>query len=161
MSRIDIARLRKSNGMSQSELARELQINQSFLSAIENGRSPLPLEKEDMLMNIFGLDSLDDYMVDDTPRAVAELTEGDLIKQLLNRFHAQAHSADNADHHRAHHERIDTLEQQLAAMIERLDFLLRHNETLSARNDALSARCDELRDEVDRLRRENAALRHP
>ena len=160
MSRIDIARLRKNFGMSQSELARGLQINQSFLSAIENGRSPLPLEKEEMLMQIFGLDTLEDYVVDEVPRAVADLTEGDLIKQLLSRFHAQAHSADNADHHRAHHERIDALDQQLAAMIERLDFLLRHNETLSARNDALSARCDELRDEVDRLRRENAALRH-
>ena len=160
MSRIDIARLRKNFGMSQSELARGLQINQSFLSAIENGRSPLPLEKEEMLMQIFGLDTLEDYVVDEVPRAVADLTEGDLIKQLLSRFHAQAHSADNADHHRAHHERIDALEQQLAAMIERLDFLLRHNETHSARNDALSARCDELRDEVDRLRRENAALRH-
>ncbi len=105
-------------------------------------------------MQIFGLDTLEGYMIDDVPRAVAELTEGDLIKQLLNRFHAQAHSAENTDHHRAHHERIDTLEQQLAAMIERLDFLLRHNETLASRNDALAARCDELRDEVDRLRRE-------
>ena len=46
MSRFDIARLRKEKGMSQGELASQLQITQSFLSAIENGKSPLPIEKE-------------------------------------------------------------------------------------------------------------------
>ena len=152
MSRIDIARLRKHYAMSQSELAQHLQINQSFLSAIENGRSPLPVEKEEMLCRIFGLDSLEDYTVDEAPKLSTEMTESDLIKQLLNRFHAQAHSEESAHHHRAHHERIDALEHQLAAMIDRLDFLLRHNE-------ALAARCDELSEEAERLRRENYALR--
>lgn len=127
MSRIDIARLRKHYGISQNELAQQLQINQSFLSAIENGRSPLPVEKVEMICGLFGLKNLDEFTIEED---------------------------DSPDHHHVHHERIDTLEQQLSAMIERIDFLLRHNESLARRNDELAARCDELRDEVDRLRRE-------
>ena len=96
MPRFDVSRLRKENGMSQNELANLLQMTQSFLSAIENGKSPLPVEKEDRLCEIFGLQNLNDYIVDakggEGDKKIAELTDSDLFNQLLNRFHKQAHS---------------------------------------------------------------------
>lgn len=90
MPRIDIARLRKDNGMSQNDLAQKLQITQSFLSAIENGKSPLPPEKEARIAEIFGLGSLDDYLIDSRqPEALTknleEMSDSEIFGQLLNR----------------------------------------------------------------------------
>lgn len=157
MSRIDLTRLRKKHGMNQGELARELQVTQSFLSAIENGKSPLPPEKESRLLEIFGLDNLDDYIIDDpvspdVSRKMSDMTDSDLFNQLLQRFHQQAHSKEGHHHHHDHHERIDSLQIQVEKLFER-------NENLMARNDRLAESCDNLRSDNDRLRKENDALR--
>lgn len=157
MPRIEIARLRKDHGMSQNELAQQLQINQSFLSAIENGKSPLPPEKEERLLEIFGLPDLQGYTVEFTPgnektKMMSEMTDSDLFNQLLNRFHQQAHSRQDDHHHHNHHERIDFLEHQLENLLTRNDRLMERNDELASDNDAL-------RKEIDKLRTENYELR--
>lgn len=143
MGRLDLVRLRKRAGMSQKELADLLQVRPSFLSAIENGKSRLPEEKMDKIMEIFEIDSLDGYLVDDEPEVVVPphthvSDSTDVVAQLLNHFHELAHQRDKAGHD--------------AETEARLDFLIR-------RNDRLSERVDDLRDEVDRLRHENLALK--
>ena len=158
MARIEISRLRKDHGMSQSELAQHLQITQSFLSAIENGKSPLPPEKEERLLEIFNLKDLHEYTVEnaasDNSRKVAEMTDSDLFNQLLNRFHQQAHSKeDSHHHHHDHHERIEYLQTQLEAMMERNDRLMNRNESLSDTNDKLREEVDQLRKEVFTLKK--------
>lgn len=153
MARIDIARIRKERGMSQNELAQLLQITQSFLSAIENGKSPLPPEKETRIMEIFHLPDFEEYLIPDTPssetpgRSLADFSEGDLFNQLLNRFHDQAHKHDHEAEHHSHHDRIAVLE-------DRNDRLLLSNDRLLDRNDQLARRNMELTDEVQRLRDE-------
>lgn len=146
MSRIDFVRLRKRAGMSQRELADILQVRPSFLSAIENGKSRMPEEKLDKIKEIFELDSLDDYIIDDytesvvPPHTHAPSEQNDSLTQLLNHFHDLAHQKE-----REHHGQ----EPDLSA---RIDFL-------SRRNDRLSERVDDLREEIDRLRSENLHLK--
>lgn len=163
MPRFDITRLRKENGMSQSELANRLQITQSFLSAIENGKSPLPIEKEEMLIGIFGLSNLNDYILDTKPNhlepKLTEMTDSDLFNQLLSRFHKQAHSAESEHHHHDHHQKIEELEQRLDTMFHRLDAMMQRNDSLSSDNDTLRRQLDEARKQIEELRAENYHLR--
>lgn len=135
MPRIDIARLRKERGVSQSELAQQLQITQSFLSAIENGKSPLPPEKEARILEIFNLNDFEGYMIesgitqDPAPKTIADMSEGDLFNQLLSRFHEHAHKkdAETVSGHHDHHERIAALESANARLMTRNDSLFERN----------------------------------
>lgn len=163
MARFDISRLRKEKGMSQSELANLLQITQSFLSAIENGKSPLPLEKEDKLCEIFGINDLTPYILDkpgdQDSKKLGEMTDSDLFNQLLSRFHKQAHSEESEHHHHDHHQRIDELRQRVDDLMSRVDTLMIRNDKLSEDNDRLRSEIDTYRREIEQLRSENYSLR--
>lgn len=163
MPRYDISRLRKENGMSQNELANILQMTQSFLSAIENGKSPLPIEKEEKLCEVFGIHDLNDYVIDkktdEGERKLTELTDSDLFNQLLSRFHKQAHSAESEHHHHDHHQKIDDLQKRLDLLFDRNDALMIRNDNLSADNDRLRSEIDFYRSELEKLRQENYELR--
>lgn len=163
MARYDIARLRKENGMSQGELSTLLQMTQSFLSAIENGKSPLPIEKEERLCEIFGLHDLNEYILDKKneteEKKASEMTDSDLFNQLLSRFHKQAHSAEDEHHHHGHHQHIDELERKMESLMQRVDSLMLRNDRLSEQNDALRSEIDEYRREIENLRKENYELR--
>lgn len=131
--------------MSQRELADLLQVRPSFLSAIENGRSRLPDEKQEKIKEIFELDALDEYWVEDdsdtvVPPHTHASEEMDTITQLINRFHQLAHEREK--NHGGHD----------ADVTERIEYLER-------RNDRLSDRIDDLREDVDRLREENLRLK--
>lgn len=145
MSRIDFVKLRKRAGMSQRDLAEILQVRPSFLSAIENGRSRMPDEKLEKIKEIFELESLDDYVIDDTAEMIVPPhthigDQSDSLTQLLNHFHDLAHQRNKA--HSEH-------DSDATARIE----------FLTKRNDRLSERIDDLRDEVDNLREENLRLK--
>lgn len=163
MPRYDISRLRKENGMSQSELASLLQMTQSFLSAIENGKSPLPVEKEDKLCEIFGVSDLSPFILDkknDTDtKKLAEMTDSDLFNQLLSRFHKQAHSEESEHHHLGHHHKIEDLEEKIEKLYNRNDALMSRNDNLSQDNDKLRAEIDYYRGEIEKLRSENYSLK--
>lgn len=162
MPRFDISRLRKDNGMSQSELANLLQITQSFLSAIENGKSPLPVEKEEKLREVFGHSNLNDYVIDkrdSSDKNLTDMTDSDLFNQLLSRFHKQAHSEESEHHHHDHHQKIEELESKLDSLFNRNDALMLRNDSLSADNDKLRSELDAARSEIEKLRTEIFNLR--
>ena len=145
MSRIDLVRLRKTEGISQRKLADMLEIQPSFLSAIENGRSRLPEDKFEKLKTIFGLEALEECYIEESRESVVPPhthihEEGDTLTQLLNHFHNLAHQRDNDN------------ESRDRMLRERLD-------SLSLRNDRLSNRLDDLREEIDSLRAENLKLK--
>lgn len=145
MSRIDFVRLRKRAGMSQRELADFLQVRPSFLSAIENGRSRMPEEKLEKIKEIFELDNLDEYIIEEAiestvPPHTHIADQSDSLTQLLTHFHDLAH------------QREKTHSAQETDIIARIDFLTK-------RNDRLSERIDDLRDEIDSLRAENLRLK--
>ncbi|MBD5328300.1 MAG: helix-turn-helix domain-containing protein [Bacteroides sp.] len=145
MSRIDLVRLRKRAGMSQRELADLLQVRPSFLSAIENGKSRLPEEKLEKIKEIFELDNLEGYMMEETSDTVVPphshlSDQSDYLTQLLNHFHDLAHQRDKED------------ATSNAEHIARIEFL-------EKRNDRLSQRVDDLREEVDHLREDNLRLK--
>lgn len=141
MNKIDLVRLRKRAGISQRELADMLQVRPSFLSAIENGRSRLPEEKLEKIKEIFELDDLEEYTMEDTPDILVPhhthpAESSDSLTQLLHHFHELAHQRSKGD----------------SEAQERIDFLTR-------RNDRLSERVDDLREEIDHLRDENLHLK--
>ncbi|MDE5814228.1 MAG: helix-turn-helix transcriptional regulator [Muribaculaceae bacterium] len=145
MKKIDFVRLRKRAGMSQRELADLLQVRPSFLSAIENGKSRMPDEKLDRIKEIFELDSLDDYIMEEhleqtVPPHTHAMDQNDTLAQLLNHFHDLAHQREREQ---------SGLDADAAARIE----------FLTKRNDRLSERIDDLRDELDALREENLRLK--
>ena len=149
--------------MSQGELANLLQMTQSFLSAIENGKSPLPVEKEGRLREIFNLKDLNEYLKSDKGEAeernINEMTDSDLFNQLLNRFHKQAHSLEGDHHHHDHHEQIEILEKRVEELYRRNDSLMHRNESLSQDNDRLRRDIDAYRKTIDQLREELFSLR--
>lgn len=149
--------------MSQSELANLLQMTQSFLSAIENGKSPLPIEKEEKLCEIFGISDLNSYMSDrrseGDSKKLGEMTDSDLFNQLLSRFHKQAHSEESEHHHHDHHQKIEELQQKLDSLFTRNDALMLRNDNLSEDNDRLRAEIDGYRAEIDKLRSEIFTLK--
>lgn len=153
MARIEIARLRKEHGMSQSELAQQLQITQSFLSAIENGKSPLPPEKEQRLHEIFAKSDLKDYTLDATggnsSKALAAMSDMDLFHQLVTRISQQSQ---NKDVSKTMRDRCTQLEEQNHALLQRNDRLMERNEKVDMKLDALRGEIDALRNEVFRLK---------
>ena len=52
MRTLDLQRIRKDFNVTQKALADMLNINQSFLSNIENGRSPLPYDKRQKILEV-------------------------------------------------------------------------------------------------------------
>ena len=149
--------------MSQNELANLLQMTQSFLSAIENGKSPLPIEKEEKVCEVFGIKNLNDYILDKkdlTDRSITEMTDSDLFQQLLSRFHKQAHSGETEHHHHNHHRKIDELEERASVLYERNDALMIRNDRLSEDNDFLRKEIDAYRLEIEKLRQEVFQLKN-
>ena len=107
-------------------------------------------------MELFSMPDLSAYTADPqantATRSLSDLTEAELIKQLLTRFHEHAHSKDSEAHHHDHHERIEALEASNNSLLARNDALLERNEKLAAKNDELRDEIDRLRDEIYRLR---------
>ncbi len=178
MARIDIAKLRKDHKMSQQQLAERLQINQSFLSAIERGKSPLPAGKQERISEIFGVNDFSAYMVDDSEGVFSSLSQdslkNDMIARMLGYFHARAHqeidsqyglpyghSHDDADsaHFQAHaqvHQEIDRFFADLKTRNEQLES---RNILLTERNEMLNQKIMDLLDELEALRQENYSLK--
>ena len=146
MKKIDLLKLRKAIGISQKELADRLAVQASFLSAIENGRSRFPDEKIEKLKEIAGIDSLEDFMTEESndnivvPPHTHAMDETDSLSQLLRHIHNLAHKSDT----------IDTSREK--ELLERIEYL-------TQRNDRLSDRLDELRISIDTLREENYRLK--
>lgn len=145
MSRIDIARLRKNEGLSQRKLAEMLEIRPSFLSAIENGRSRLPEDKVEKIKTLFGTEIIEEYMYEECEENVVPPhthlhDETDSLTQLLDKFHTLAHQRHNQPN------------DKVMELVTRLD-------KMSERNDRLSGKIDDLRDLVDQLRQENLRLK--
>lgn len=145
MSRIDLVKFRKAEGLSQRKLAEMLDIKPSFLSAIENGRSRLPEDKFEKMKSMFGEEYLVEFLEEESagslvPPHTHTHDESDSLAMLLNHFHDLAHRRGN------------NTEEKEKALTDRI-------ELLTQRNDRLSTRLDDLRDEIDALRTENIRLK--
>lgn len=149
--RFDLARLRRKLQLNQKELAEKLGIKQSFLSAIETGKSPLPMEKRLLLAKLCEPETLDAYIIPDDNREQSLpvhgdsfVTETNMLKELLNYFHTQAHR-DQDKHHENMHLQIDSYQQR--------------NDRLQERNDELTEKLASLNELVEKLREELHATR--
>lgn len=172
MSRIDLTRLRKHGGMSQRELASLLQVRPSFLSAIENGRSRMPEEKLEKLKEIFKLDTLDDFMMDEPTDVIIPPHTHSVENGMVMTPHT--HSTDASGNGQHTHSTASEQSESITRLLNHFHDLAhqhdrQHGNTdeetagridyLEKRNDRLSQRIDDLREEVDRLRDENLRLK--
>lgn len=154
---IDIAALRKAHRISQQSLAEKLSVKQSFLSAIENGRSRLPADKRERLTEIFGEEEIRKFSSCDhhdhpaAPDNDSEISESEMMARLLRIFHSQEHKDDDHNH-RLHHQRIDEMQQRIDRLLERNDKISEKNISLQSRLDQSTARIIEARNEIHRLR---------
>lgn len=159
MIRIDIQSLRKSRGLSQQALASQLGVKQSFLSAIENGRSPLPARKRKILSEIFGEPELLMYTIDedvksmDASRVLGNLSEVRLMQQLKKLFGQDIQNMDRDE------DILQIDRAQMRNMEERMRRLWQRNEALSNKNVDLQARIDSLADKMEASTQEIYRLR--
>ena len=159
MARIDISKIRKEHGMNQQQLAERLQINQSFLSAIERGKSPLPADKELRIKEIFGLADFSPYMIgeDSDGRATSTVDQLDeeRIARMIGILHAQAHKELDREEAMVHVRGLDVSGDLRA----RNELLETRNMQLTERNETLNQKITDLLEEVESLRQENFRLR--
>lgn len=157
--RFDLARLRKKLNLSQKELAEKLGIRQSFLSAIETGKSPLPADKRLMLAKLSEPESLEDYIIENSAESThghnqqnfGAMSETGMLKELLNYFHTQAHR-DQDKHHENMHLQLDSFQH-------RNDRLQKKNDELTDKIQNLSDLVEQLRTELHSTRTENLHLK--
>lgn len=159
--KLDISGLRKKLHLSQKELADRLGIRQSFLSAIETGKSPLPADKLRRLAEICAPEPIDNYFIvpaaeKDPHTAIHQhagegVNETSMLKDLLNYFHTQAHR-DQDEHHEMMHAQINTYQ-------ERNDKLQQRNDLLQEKVEQLNNTIEELRTELHNVRTDNLRLK--
>lgn len=159
MKRIDIAKLRKSAGISQRQLAEMLQVRPSFLSAIENGRSRLPEEKMLKIKELLDIDSFEAYLIDEPAESVVIVPPHthnepvDSLAHLINQFHDLAHRSQDLSHHNHGGNTTD------ADPDGRIEYLTKRNDRLNDRVDELRQQVDSLREKLYEIREENLRLK--
>ena len=84
MQRIDLAKIRSDHSVSQKDLAEKLGVKQSFLSNIERGRSPLPPEKLDKIIEIFDIENIDIYYIEDIGSSNMSKSQSDNTNSIIN-----------------------------------------------------------------------------
>lgn len=141
--------------MLQQQLAERLGVNQSFISAIEKGKSPFPPNKMETLYEIFGEETVRRHMredcVGDTGSHHASISESEVMTQLLRLFHNQEHSSEEHTHI-AHHKKIDEMQASIDRLLQRNDTLSERNLELQRHVDSLTSTAIKLRGEIARLR---------
>lgn len=156
MDDIDIASLRKHYGMTQAELAKRMQIKQSFLSVIENRKSPLPAHKREILRTIFSDEDLRKFRFKEKEISLLgriNSNESAVISQLFNTFHSQLHRESDAAQ-KALLEAVEALKHTNSSLTRRNEVLESQNAVLLERYDRLSQQNDELREKITELIRQ-------
>lgn len=164
MLTLDLQRIRKEFGVTQKALADMLNINQSFLSNIENGRSPLPPDKREKILEAFHITRPDEYTIDiPTSYSIKNVQRSIIggnkflnnssvessaviaeIRTILERYLANNNEQENL---------TVILSDQLEKCANRINSLEAKNEALYEKNDLLRAKLEEVQEEVFTLRR--------
>ena len=164
MRTLDLQRIRKDFNVTQKALADMLNINQSFLSNIENGRSPLPYDKRQKILEVFNITRPEEYTIESPePYSIKNVQRSFLgSNKFMNNSSAESPSIVNEVRKMlemylgANSEQgniSSLLADQLDKSCKRISMLEARNEVLYEKNDALRARLAELHDEVLTLRR--------
>ena len=146
MQRVDLAKIRSDYSISQKDLAEKLGVKQSFLSNIERGRSPLPPEKLDKIIEIFGIEDIDSYYIEDIGNNSVSKSQSDNTNSIIN---------DSAIFEKF----VGIMEKMTEAKYANESEALSRIERLQDRNDFLNSQVDELRKDLTRLLHENFALK--
>lgn len=146
MQRVDLAKIRSDYSISQKDLAEKLGVKQSFLSNIERGRSPLPPEKLDKIIEIFEIEDIDSYYIEDIGNNSVSKSQSDNTNSIIN---------DSAIFEKF----VGIMEKMTEAKNANESEALSRIERLQDRNDFLNSQVDELRKDLTRLLHENFALK--
>lgn len=132
ISIIGLSRLRKSKGIGQSEIAEILGINQSQVSEIERGIRPMSSKYETILINQFGKDECDKFMVEaNDDRRIAIRGSKNAIAQDTN-GNVRQHS-----NNKANDDNEDNLQKRLEECLTELEKAKKDLEHANKRIDKL------------------------
>lgn len=164
MTTLDLQKIRKEFNVTQKALADMLNINQSFLSNIENGRSPLPPDKREKILQAFNISRPEDYTIEvSEPQNIKNVqrsfiggnkfTNNSLIessellieiRKMLELYFGNNTESDNVS---------KILSDQLDKSAKRISVLEEKNESLYEKIDKLQARILSIQEENLTLRR--------
>lgn len=136
MKRLDLLKLRRHIGISQSQLAKQLDVRPSFLSAIENGRSRFPEDKLGKLKQICGMSDLHRFVTEDDIESTSPVPP-----------HTHPH----------HHNDSDSVAEKI--YLEQIHYLRGHIERLENKIENLYTKIENLSTENARLTIENTLLK--
>lgn len=129
------------------------------MSAVENGRSPLPARKRRILSDIFGESELLFFTIDEdreaqaASRAIGNLSESQLMQQLKKLFQAHGREREYDD------DSLQVSREEMDSLQERIRRLWVRNETLTEKNSDLQSRIDTLADKMEASTQEIYRLR--
>lgn len=76
--KIDLAALRKHNGLKQAEFAEKIGIKQAYLSELETGKKPLPTTLYNTLIEVFGEETCDNFAISQEDGDTEQHFHGDI-----------------------------------------------------------------------------------
>lgn len=164
MTTLDLQKIRKEFNVTQKALADMLNINQSFLSNIENGRSPLPPDKREKILQAFNISRPEDYTIEvSEPQNIKNVQRSFIggnnftnnssiessellieIRKMLELYFGNNTESDNVS---------KILSDQLDKSAKRISVLEEKNESLYEKIDKLQARILSIQEENLTLRR--------
>lgn len=162
MKALDIVRIRRELGISQREMASALNMHQSFLSNIENGRCALPFDKMEKLIKIYNITEPEKYMIEIPDSAQVKNVQRTLlgtntftnnsmmcptsiIEEMQKMFDSHAEKINKKSDE-------DYLKEQLEKSSRRIENLETRNDSLTEKNEVLQEKITELNSEIFRLR---------
>lgn len=74
---IDIGKLRKDKGLTQTDLADILGVGQGFISQVENGKDAMPHDWEKILIDKYGISDISDYQKTAAQNIIGNSNNGD------------------------------------------------------------------------------------
>lgn len=164
MTTLDLQKIRKEFNVTQKALADMLNINQSFLSNIENGRSPLPPDKREKILQAFNISRPEDYTIEvSEPQNIKNVQRSFIggnkftnnssiessellieIRKMLELYFGNNTESDNVS---------KILSDQLDKSAKRISVLEEKNESLYEKIDKLQARILSIQEDNLTLRR--------
>ena len=125
MRRLDLAKIRSEQNVTQQRLAELTTYPQGFISQIENGKAKAPIAFVKKLQDVLGIDDIEPYLIEEQPK---DQSPEDAVIEALMASPPQSSNPSNETQITLHflallqkkEEKIEELEKRIAALEAKL-----------------------------------------